>query len=122
MDSHSRHFGELFVAAAGSFGRPFWRPAVDAYQTVHGWLLKYELAGVAPQDVEVLLAGRTVTVRGMRRDLRVEGNQQSYCMEISYNRFERSLDLPCEVNTMDVATRFQDGMLFVQLTCKENPR
>ena len=42
-------------------------------------------------------------------------------MEISYNRFERALELPCEVDTMDVATRYQDGMLFVQLRCKETP-
>lgn len=121
MDSHSRRFGELFLSAAGSFQRPFWQPSVDAYQTAHGWLLKYELAGVAPSEVEVLLTGHTIIVRGVRRDMRVEEHQQSFCMEISYNRFERALELPCEVNTMDVATRYQDGMLFVQLRCKETP-
>lgn len=122
MADDPRRFGELLVSAAHSFGRPIWQPAVDAYRTARGWLLKYELAGVAPSEVEVVLQGRTVTVRGLRRDVRIEETQQSYSMEISYNRFERALELPCEMNTMDVATQYHDGMLLVRLTCKETPQ
>ena len=112
-------FGELLVPAAHSFRRPVWQPAVDAYQTASGWLLKYELAGVSPDEVEVILGDRTVTVRGVRRDVRIDDKQRSYAMEISYNRFERALDLPCDLNTMDVAVQYRDGMLLVRLTCKE---
>ena len=119
MVQDPRRFGELLISAAHSFRRPVWHPAVDAYQTARGWLLKYELAGVSPAEVEVITSGRTVTVRGMRRDVRIEDNQQSYSMEISYNRFERALELPCDVNAMDVATQYRDGMLLVRLTCKE---
>jgi HSP20 family protein len=120
MNYLPRRFGDLFVLAAQSYQRPYWQPAVDAYQTPHGWLLKYELAGVAPEDVEVHLLGRAITVRGVRRDVRIDENRQSYCMEISYNQFERTLELPCEVSTMDVATQYQNGMLLVRLTCREN--
>jgi HSP20 family protein len=120
MVQDPRRFAELLVSAAQSFRRPAWQPAVDAYQMGGGWLLKYELAGVSPNEVEVVLSGRTVTVRGMRRDVRIEDNQQSYSMEISYNQFERSLELPCDVNTMDVATQYRDGMLLVRLSCKES--
>lgn len=119
MAQNPLRFGELLISAARSFRQTAWQPAVDAYRTAGGWLLKYELAGVSPNDVEVLLSGRTVTVRGARRDVRIEENQQSYSMEISYNQFERSLDLPCEVSTMEVATQYRDGMLWVRLTCQE---
>lgn len=119
MAHDSRQFGEMLMSAARSYQRPFWQPAVDAYQTDRGWLLKYELAGVSPDQVEVLLTGRAITVRGERRDVRIASCSQSYCMEISYNRFERTLELPCQVDTMDLATQYRDGMLFVQLTCRE---
>jgi len=39
-------------------------------------------------------------------------------MEISYNRFERSLELPCELDQMAVDTEYRDGMLIVRLTCE----
>jgi HSP20 family protein len=119
MPQNPRRFGELFVSAARSFARPVWRPAVDAYQTSGGWLLKYELAGVSPQEVEVIASGRTVTVRGVRRDVRIDENQQSYSMEISYNQFERTIELPCDASSMQIDTQYRDGMLWVRLRCKE---
>lgn len=119
MESDPRRFRELLVSAAQSYGRPVWQPAVDAYQTPDGWLLKYELAGVAPDEVEIRLEGRAITLRGVRRDVRIEDHRQSYCMEISYNQFERTLTLPCEMDTMNVATQYRDGMLIVRLTCQE---
>lgn len=114
-----RRFGELLVSAARSFSRPAWRPAVDVYRTAHGWLLKYELAGVSPNDVEVHVQGRTVTVRGIRRDVRIEEDRQSYSLEISYNQFERSLEMPCDLNLLDITTQYADGMLIVRLNCQE---
>ena len=122
METNPRRFGELLISAARSFQRPAWQPAVDVYQTTGGWLLKFELAGVAPDEVEIVLHGRTLTLRGVRRDVRVEDNRQSYSMEISYNRFERTLELPCEMDTMTVATQYRDGMLLVRLTCKETSK
>jgi HSP20 family molecular chaperone IbpA len=119
MPQDPRRFGELLVSAARSFARPVWQPAVDAYQTSSGWLLKYELAGVSPGDIEVVAGGRAVTVRGVRRDVRVDENQHSYSMEISYNRFERTIELPCDTSSMEIATQYRDGMLLVRLTCKE---
>lgn len=111
--------GDLFLAAARAFQKTQWQPAVDVFQTRDGWLLKYELAGISPHEIELQIHGRTVTVRGMRRDVRVDELQRSYSMEISYNRFERSLDLPCELDTMNVSTEYRDGMLLVRLRCEE---
>ena len=119
MPQDPRRFGELFVSAARSFARPVWQPAVDAYQTSSGWLLKFELAGVSPHEIEVAASGRTVTVRGVRRDVRVAEDQQSYSMEISYNQFERTLELPCDTSAMQIDTEYRDGMLWVRLRCQE---
>jgi HSP20 family protein len=120
MATPRRTCGELLVSAARAYHSPYWQPAVDVYETNRGWVLKYELAGVAPEDIEVHVAGRTIAVRGVRRDVRIEEKRQSYCMEISYNRFERALELPCELNTMELATQYRDGMLIVVLHCQEN--
>jgi HSP20 family protein len=89
------------------------------YRTVHGWLLKYELAGVLPREIQVTVAGRRVVVRGVRRDVRFEELRQSYSMEISYNQFERALELPCDLDAMRVDTDYRDGMLIVRLICED---
>ena len=111
----ARRISELFLQAARSFQQAHWQPSVDAFQTSRGWLLKYELAGISPAEVRVTVSGRTVVVEGSRRDVRIESCQQSHCMEISYNQFSRTLELPTDLSQMRVATDYRDGMLLVYL-------
>jgi HSP20 family protein len=118
MARETKRGGDLMTALARAFRETHWQPRVDVYQTSNGWLLKYELAGVPLADVELAIRGRTVTLSGDRRDIRVDECRQSFCMEISYNRFERSLELPCELDQMAVASEYRDGMLIVRLTCE----
>jgi HSP20 family protein len=106
---------ELLISAGRAFCQSQWQPLVDAYRTPTGWLLKYELAGVGPHEVEVTLSGRAVTVRGTRRDIRVDECQQSHVMEISYNQFERVMELPGDLSGLRPSVEFRDGMLIVRL-------
>jgi len=34
-----------------------WRPAADIYRTRTGWILKFDLAGVRPEDILVQILG-----------------------------------------------------------------
>ncbi len=93
-----------------------WQPSVDVYQTKRGWLLKYDLAGVCPDEVKLLVQGRRLTLRGTRRDWVAE--QQNCCcyrMEISYNRFERTVELPCDLESKPMETEYRHGMLLVHI-------
>ena len=54
--------------------------------------MKFDLAGVEAGDVMVTIRGRRLRISGIRRDSFVEEEGSThYSMEISYNRFERSL-------------------------------
>jgi HSP20 family molecular chaperone IbpA len=54
-------------------------------------------------------------VQGIRRDLSVLDDQQAYSMEISYNSFQRSIDLPIDIDMEDAEVRseYRDGMFLV---------
>jgi HSP20 family protein len=92
-----------------------WRPPLDIYELRDGWLLKADAAGVRPEDITVTLAGRRVTIRGLRRDWTVEEGCCHYRMEISYSRFERTVELPGDPDPAAVQTEYRDGMLLVRL-------
>ena len=98
------------------FHEPCWRPPVDVYRARGAWLCKFDLAGVAPADIEVTARGRLLTVAGVRRDRTVCEDLQAYSLEISYHRFERTLELPCRLEDAGIQCAFQDGMLLVTLT------
>ena len=92
-----------------------WRPSVDIYRKQNGWLLKFDLAGVLPQDVKVRISGSRVTVSGVRRDWVVEQGYSHHSMEISYNRFERTIELPGDVSQAEYSLEAKDGLLLIRV-------
>jgi HSP20 family protein len=92
-----------------------WEPSADVYRTRDGWLLKFDLAGVRPEDVTVSVIGRIVRVTGVRRDTMVEEGCSYYAMEISYNRFERSLEMPVNLADARVTIEARNGLLLVRM-------
>lgn len=93
-----------------------WCPPADIFRTADGWLIKLDLAGVSPDDIEVTIRGRRLTIRGMRRDLTIMECQQAYSMEISYDRFERSIELPVEMQKVELSQDYRDGMFLIRIT------
>ncbi|MBZ5608085.1 MAG: Hsp20/alpha crystallin family protein [Acidobacteriia bacterium] len=92
-----------------------WEPSVDVYRTRDGWLLKFDLAGVKAEDVTVSLRGRRITVQGIRRDSIVEEACSYYSMEISYNRFQRSIEMPVDLENARLTLEARDGLLLVRV-------
>jgi HSP20 family protein len=105
----------LFLPAAERFPEGPWRPLVDVYRTRTGWLLKFDLAGVRPEELAVSVCGRCLTVRGCRRDWFADEGQHHYLMEIAYSKFERSVELPEDLEPGDIATEYRDGLLLVRI-------
>ena len=92
-----------------------WQPSADVYRTRNGWLLKFDLAGVRLEDVTVTVQDRRVSVSGVRRDSLVEEGCSYYSMEISYNRFERTIEVPCDLGGAQVSWQVRDGLLLVRM-------
>jgi HSP20 family protein len=105
----------LFLPGAQPTQSGAWQPLVDVYRTRDGWLVKYDLAGVRPDDITLSVQGRRLTVRGSRRDCCLGETCGQYMMEIAYSHFERSIVLPEEVESYRLATDYRDGMLHVRL-------
>ena len=116
MTERHQNIHALLQSNLADVNEACWRPSVDIYRAGAAWLVKLDLAGVRPEDIEVELDGRRLTVRGVRRDWTILEGQQAYSMEISYNRFERQIELPLNVETSRFASEYRDGMFLVSIT------
>jgi HSP20 family protein len=111
----------LFLPAARRFQEPHWRPAADIYRTSDGWLVKLDLAGVRGRDIAISVCGRHLTVSGCRRDWVQEHGHRHYQMEIAYSRFERTIELPCDLESAHISTEYREGMLLVWIAMEGQP-
>ncbi len=82
--------------------------------------MKFDLAGVRAEDVEVRISGSRITVAGVRRDWVVEQGYSYHSMEISYNRFERTIELPGDLPGAAYALETIDGLLLVRVRYEGN--
>ncbi|MBI1852727.1 MAG: Hsp20/alpha crystallin family protein [Planctomycetes bacterium] len=115
MDEVNPILRVFFLAEDERSGGGCWAPATDVYRTPDGWLVKLELAGVRPEDIEVRLRRGCLTVAGIRRDRHSCAGVQHYRMEIAYSRFEREIELPDELESVRVSIDHDRGMVLVKL-------
>ncbi len=95
-----------------------WNPAADVYRTKDGWIVKLDLAGVCPDELEIEVVESNLRVRGCRRDTFYEEGYIYHQMEITYSRFEKSIQFPCSINGAKLAQDYNDGLLIIKLRCE----
>ena len=96
-----------------------WQPAVDVYQVPGGWVAKFEIAGIQAEDIHLEVGGCRLTLSGLRRDRLCQAAHRPHSMEITYNRFVRSIEFPENLDQAGMSVEYRDGMLIVRLTFKE---
>jgi HSP20 family protein len=111
--------GLFFLPAVETRAARVWQPLVDIYRAPEGWVVKMELAGVRPQDVSITVRGSQLRVSGVRYDRIVEAGWRYDAMEIAYNRFERTIELPCDLEHARITIEGRDGMLLLRVAAKK---
>ena len=95
-----------------------WNPAADVYRCDEGWIVKVDLAGVAVNDVEIVLSDTYLIVRGCRRDTFFREGYTYQQMEITYSRFEKRVEFPCSIDAASLSQDYSDGFLIVSMRRK----
>jgi len=99
-----------------------WAPVVDIFEHQGNIVLKAELPGVDPKDVDVRVENNVLTLRGERK-LDTEVDKESYHrVERSYGAFSRSFTLPTVVDTEKIQAEYKDGVLRVTLPKREEAK
>jgi HSP20 family protein len=92
-----------------------WAPAVDVLQRDGDLVVRAELPGVRPEDVDITLENRVLTIRGERREEQDEQRGGYYVRERRHGSFQRSMTLPEGVDEDRVRARYDNGVLEVTI-------
>lgn len=108
----NRLFGRTLGEGAGA---AVWTPAVDVFDTKDAIVLKAELPGLSPEDIDVEIDENVLTIKGERRFQEALEDGRYYRLERSYGHFSRSLTLPQGVRGEAVQASFDQGVLEVRV-------
>ena len=80
-------------------------------------MVKVDLAGTCTDDLELHLEDNLLRISGCRRDTFYREGMTYQQMEITYSRFEKTIQFPCPIEEGSVAHSFQEGFLIIELRC-----
>jgi HSP20 family protein len=101
---------------------PDWTPALDAFHTATDMVLRYEVPGVPPDDLEVRVDGRVLYVRGVRRPpADAAPPELTMRAERVFGEFDRSIALPEGTDPNGVRASYLHGVLEIRVSHVRRP-
>ena len=115
----NRMFDEMFgnMTRRGDQGRRSgeWAPAVDVVNKDGDLVVRAEIPGVRPEDVDVTVHEGVLTISGERK-IEQDDERGGYLVrERRYGSFRRSMQLPQGADEGEIKARFHEGVLEVTL-------
>jgi HSP20 family protein len=99
-----------------------WQPSVDMYESGDSIVLRADLPGIDPKDVDVRVTDNTVSIRGdVRREQRTD-EEGFYYSERQYGTFFRSIPLPRQVRPEQSRAAYRNGILEITMPKESDGR
>ena len=107
--------GSMLARRNGGNGWYDLAPELDIAETDKDIVVTAELPGVDQKDLEVTLAGDTLTIKGEKKYEHEENDEGRHYMERRYGSFCRTVRLPFEAGDLSVDAELKNGVLTVRV-------
>ena len=105
---------EAFARGTETRGTGAWLLPMDAYITDDAIVIRADVPGLSPDDLEITLEGDTLSIRGEIK--REEANDRKYVLlERPTGKFERTLTIGTPIDHDKVEASFKNGVLTLTL-------
>jgi len=94
-------------------------PLVDLYEKGNKVIVRAELPGIKPEEVDLSVDGNLLTIRGEKKQENEVKEKDYYRFERSYGSFQRTVELPAQVKADEAKAAYKDGVLEIELTKTE---
>jgi HSP20 family protein len=116
-----RELDQTFESAAHDAS---WTPAVDIHEEAKQFVVRADLPGVKPADIEITADKGVLSLRGQRKfEQKADDGHYSRIERVS-GKFVRTFSLPENVQTDAIKAQFKDGVLELTIpkVAKPEPR
>lgn len=122
MERLQNEMNRLFDAYFPAWQRTPSYPALNIWSNKDGLLITAEVPGVGPEDMDIQVAGDTLTLSGQRKPEQPEGNVRYHRQERGFGSFHRAIQLPYTIDASKVEATFRNGILQINLPRAEEDK
>jgi HSP20 family protein len=99
-----------------------WYPSLDVAETKNDVVVKAEVPGMDPKDIDISLSDGILTIKGEKKQEREEKEEDYRLIERNYGSFARSVQLPKGVQSDKINASYKNGVLKVVLPKSEEAK
>ena len=92
-----------------------WMPALEFVDAGDNFVLKAQLPGIDPKDIDVQVTREALSISGERRYENTEEKSGYVRSEFRRGKFHRVIPLPAPIQNDSVQAEYQDGILTLTL-------
>jgi HSP20 family protein len=92
-----------------------WMPAMELVDAGDNFVLKAQLPGIDPKDIDVQVTPEAISISGERRYDNTDEKPGYVRSEFRYGKFHRVLSLPAHIQNDSVQAEYKDGILTLTL-------
>jgi HSP20 family protein len=112
LDTYVR---EPMAAFEWPFGDRPWAPPLDLGESDEEVIVRAEVPGIAPDDIQITVSGGQLTLAGEKKVTTEQGGKDFYQTESRYGTFRRVVPLPDSVDPERVDAEYHNGVLTIRL-------
>jgi len=99
-----------------------WFPSLDVSETKNELMVKAEVPGMDPKDIDISLSDGMLTIKGEKKREKEEKEADYHLVERIYGAFVRSVQLTKEVQGNKISASYKDGILKITLPKSEEAK
>lgn len=99
-----------------------WTPRMDVSENKDSYMVTTDLPGLNKKDINVSIQDNVLTIKGERKEVEKNKDENSHFEERYYGTFQRSVTLPGKIDEKKVNAEYKDGVLKLTLPKAEETK
>lgn len=115
FDQLFNRFDQMFgPMQAGSAGMRQWSPMLDVTETDKEILVKAEIPGIEPKDLDITISGNMLTLAGEKKEQSERKGENFFHSERRFGSFRRTVQLPASVDPDKMDASYKNGLVNIR--------
>lgn len=97
-------------------------PSLEIHEDENQFTMSIDVPGIDRKDIDISVTGNTLTIKGERNEETKKKEKGYFYSERRYGSFQRSVQLPSEVESEKILANYKDGVLEVVIPKSEKAK
>tara|TARA_S200000501_G_scaffold214045_1_gene200993 strand:+ start:11617 stop:12039 length:423 start_codon:yes stop_codon:yes gene_type:complete len=120
FDEFNKIFNGINTYESTKTYNSIWEPAYDIHEDDKNYYLSFDLPGIGKDSIDISISNDMLIVSGSRKSESNHNDNYSRFNNIQYGNFQKSFNLPENVNQDKISAKMKDGVLNMAIKKSKN--